>query len=276
MMGEDKGPTSMRSINLLSAIAVFLMTGGPIQSATSASPPTISVYPARTFVKIKPGENYSGFYIIKNPSNQTLSVKVWAEDWTHIGQGRSKESPDAWLTLSHRDVIIPPGEESKITYEVKFSSDITGEKLSQVFFEPSYLDSPSGMIKARNGVLIIAIAKGTEKSELKLGSLKLVPKNQDHFLKLELSNLGNVHLKWQARIVLLDHHGQESGQAEIKSPKSLLTGETQSYFGKIENYSATDPQQLSAKIKISYGIENDIDLQQEMILPVSVEEPAIP
>jgi hypothetical protein len=258
---------------LLSSFFIFLILGhislNIILEASTSSPPTISVYPGRTYVQIKPGRIYRGFFLITNKSDELIKVKVLAEDWTLMGQGKYGD-PKAWIRFPTKEFKISPRKEYRITYRIKFLRNISGEKMAQIFFEPSRASGEGSFIVTRTGVLVIAVAKGTEK--LQLGNLaikRIAGENPENAkIELQIANLGNVHAQWNAEVKIIDSKEIEVGRANIKSTQSLLTGESKRFLGTVENYNALGSEDLKAKITLNYGIENNSEKKEEFLVPV--------
>jgi hypothetical protein len=256
---------------LFSSFFIFLILGhsslNTILEASASSPPTISVYPSRTYVQIKPGKIYRGFFLITNKSDELIKVKVLAEDWTLMGQGKYGD-PKAWIQLQAKEFTIPPKKEHRIPYRIKFPRNISGEKMAQIFFEPSRASGEGSFIVTRTGVLVIAVAKGTEKLQLGNLAIKRISSQDSEKIELQIANLGNVHAQWNAEVIIIDSEGIEVGGVNLKSTQSLLTGESKRFLGKVENYNASGSRDLRAKVILTYGIENSTEKKEEFLIPV--------
>jgi hypothetical protein len=140
--------------------------------------------------------------------------------------------------------------------------------MAQIFFEPSRALGEGSFIVTRTGVLVIAVAKGTEKLQLGNLAIKRISSPDSEKIELQIANLGNVHAQWNAEVKIIDSEGIEVGGANLKSTQSLLTGESKRFLGKVENYNASGSGDLRAKVTLTYGIENSTEKKEEFLIPV--------
>ncbi len=226
-------------------------------------PPVISVKPARTQVFVQPGSHYDGNFLIVNQSDQAIQVVLEAEDWTEIAQGSRIKGMPGWLQFDKLEVSIVPNKTERISYRLALREDANGVKMAQIFFVPSYLDKQT-FIKTRMGVIIQAIAQGTEKNEISNAQIEIEPINATNAIAyLSLANTGNTHLIWYAEIKLKDMSGRPKGSAMIRPGKTLLAGQTTTIKTPLENYSPITPDNAMTDIILHYGIQKDDEYQKK-------------
>lgn len=233
---------------------------------------SLSVSPSRTFLKVIPGKGYEGFWILKNTSVKPIKITLLEEDWTELGANKKVGKPDSWLKIPLKEISLQPQEEKKITYKIRLSRGMKGEKLAQVFFDPAYLSDEGSFLHTRTGVLVIAVAKNTEKIELGNFEFKVVTqeKTGKSHLDFKMDNLGNVHTKWKALIDLW-FNGKKIESFVLQPPQSILTGESKHFSAPIKQKDLPS-EGIKAKTTLCYGLENDSDLKKEFTIPVTIKK----
>lgn len=252
-------------------IAVLLRDTAPAENLPT-SQPHISVYPARTFLELKTNESYKGTFLITNESSETIKVRVVAEDWSELGKEVRSGNPEGWLTFEKPELLIQPSQKANLSYKILLPPETKGQKMAQVFFEPTYDLPGTGPLLTRSGVLITALAKGTEK--LQIGNIRATlsytQKSHKPSLELTLQNLGNVYLKWQADLQVMDSKNNLIGENRFQSVQSLLKGETKTSIATLTEALPKNKKNLVAKISLQYGMQNITEANETLVVPVEV------
>lgn len=235
----------------------------------NASTPVISVRPARTLIYVKPGETYTGNFLITNKEEKKVTVAVVGEDWTLMAQ-KKREKNLQWITLSKEKCTIGGLKTKRVGFKISVPHDAKGEKIAQIFFEPSFDDAPEGMLKTRMGVIVIVIVSGTERVDMGLPTVSLVKTDESHAaVRVRLENFGNVLLKWSADVSVTDAEtGKDMGKAVISGSRSTLPGESRQIGGPLKGYVAKNSGNLTATVTINYGIGKDNEQKKTFVVPV--------
>lgn len=236
--------------------------------------PQISIKPAKTIINVIPGKTYNGHFLIFNLSDEEVSVDVTGEDWTEIYLNNRKKGIPDWLKINEIHFNIQPQKTHRLNYLIQMPSDTQGQILSQIFFSPLYTEPKPSSFSTRLGVLVLAIADGTQ--ILEFGNEKLTlsynESEQKFEYNFELINTGNVLIsEWSAGIQLMsDDHILDS--FNIDSAKSLMP--TKSYTEThILNSFSPNSERLSAKITYHMGIHNKAENTQTKTINIEYKIP---
>ena len=242
--------------------------------ASVANPPKTSIKPSRSVLFIKPGETYDGSFFVTNEAEKAISVRVFAEDWTEMSKNKRVRDFEGWLTLEEKQIIIESSKTKQVKYQILLPEDIAGEKLAQVYFQPSYNDGTKSTIKTRTGVLVVVIVEGTELIEIGEPTLALIKEDEESTPQviLGMKNKGNVLLRWKTMISLKDNNTNKIiGKAILEGQNSLLPETSKEIQGKLDDYISSHSDDLSAEIVVHYGIQSEKENKKEFTVPVRTD-----
>ena len=175
----------------------------------------ITVSPAVVEISVSPGTQTNGFYIVKNPLNKKILVKVKAE--TFSGKNVSK-----WLQLSPTKFELSSGESKKVKYTVNIPNDTKGEISAKVYFDQLPVKDKNTLggaaIIPRIGSAFYVSVKGTEIISAQLNKLDIKQTSSKFLLSTEIMNKGNVHLRFYYDIEIYN----DKGENILATPKSPL------------------------------------------------------
>ena len=176
----------------------------------------ITVSPAVVEISASPGIQTNGFYIVKNPLNKKILVKVKAE--TFSGKNVSK-----WLQLSPTKFELSAGESKKVKYTVNIPNDTKGEISAKVYFDQLPVKDKNTLLGGatiipRIGSAFYVGVKGTEVISAQLNKLDIKQTSSKFFISTEIMNKGNVHLRFYYDIEIYN----DKGENILATPKSPL------------------------------------------------------
>jgi peptidoglycan hydrolase-like protein with peptidoglycan-binding domain len=184
---------------------------------------------------ITPGRSYEGSIDIDNSSDTAQEVKAYQSDYFFYADGSTlygepgdlPRSNARWMSLSPKQVTIPPKETVTINFIIQVPDDatLTGTYWSLVMVEPVPLSSPESTSSdakpglgvnqvLRYGVQIVTQVGETGTRQLKFSQLKLVVENGKRSLLADVENSGERWLKGSFYLDLYDAKGGYVGKFE--------------------------------------------------------------
>ena len=157
---------------------------------------------------IAPGETESGQIRIENPSENTVNVKVYLEDWLYVAPGNgdkkfmpagtSERSCASWITFAPSEFNMPAFSSQVISYSITMPEDIREGRYAVMFFETQPgTASEKGvnvMVATRVGTLLYVHPKGFIDRSALLSNLLFTKNYTDSSLdiSLDFKNTGNI------------------------------------------------------------------------------------
>ncbi len=188
-----------------------------------------------------PNIAYTGSIEVENPSDQTLIVKVNAEDWLYSGAfDGSKEffPPDStrfscadWISFFPANFVMTPFSKQKLNYTVKTPDALQHGYYAVLFFEsqlgkPDLKEGVGVNLIVRIGTLFYIEPQGSTKREAEISnlSLKTGTKGKNLDVSLDLKNTGNVDITTESSFSIIDSKGIVFARGEF-NPAYTLPGD---------------------------------------------------
>ena len=184
----------------------------------------------------EPGDTYHGSIYIKNAGNEDAKVRVYQTDFLFFFDGTNKygepgEDPRSnadWFTLSPKELIVPPGQTSEVSYivEVPAEESLTGTYWSMVMVQDVQDDnrepgvSEKGKIKVslsetiRFGIQMITNIGDTGTRKLNFLNTKLLKEKQSIILQIDAENTGQRKLSTLLYAEFYNENGKHTGRFE--------------------------------------------------------------
>ncbi|TFG81179.1 MAG: hypothetical protein E4H20_10360 [Spirochaetales bacterium] len=184
---------------------------------------------------VAPGHSYNGIIDIANTSAETQEVKVYQSDLFFYADGTVDygepgglpRSNARWMSLSPRQLLIPPRESATVHYIIQVPDDatLTGTFWSLLMVEPIPLASPESTRPGakpgvgvnqvlRYGIQIVTQVGESGTRQVKFSQLKLVAENGKRSLLADVENTGERWLKGSFNLDLYDSNGGFVGRFE--------------------------------------------------------------
>ncbi|MCG8429634.1 MAG: hypothetical protein MJA29_00445 [Candidatus Omnitrophica bacterium] len=195
-----------------------------VTAQVAAYAATVQINPTKIRLAVSPGAVKSGVIEVKNPSEESLVVKTYVQDFRYTDErdgtkefftpGLTPTSCAEWISTSLNEFVIPPKGSQSISYTVRVPDDASGGHYAVLFFEtllsePQMSDSAYLGVVVRIGSLFFIEPEGTIKRQAELGDLLVTrADNQEPFrVSMELTNTGNVDITTEASFALMDAEG---------------------------------------------------------------------
>lgn len=193
---------------------------------------TVRINPTKVRLIIPPGESKSGIIEIENPSEESVIVKAYLQDWVytplHNGtkeffpSGTTALSCAAWIGVSLSEFVIPAFGRQKINYTVKVPADAQGGHYAVFFFESLLQEqkvkkfTDLGVV-VRIGALFYIEPEGNIKRWAEVKNLMLENKQKDKILgvNLDFENTGNVDITCKGTFHIMDKLGMVVARGEF-------------------------------------------------------------
>ena len=177
---------------------------------------------------VVPGGLYEGSIEVSNPGIETQEVKAYQTDYFFYSDGTNlygepgglPRSNARWMTLSPRQIIVPPGETIAFKFSIQVPDDATlkGTYWSMVMIEPIPLSSAESTLAPvqsgvgiaqvlRYGVQIITQVGRTGAKQIKFNALSLVAEGGKRSLVADVLNTGEQWLRGKFSVDLYDSTG---------------------------------------------------------------------
>ena len=191
---------------------------------SSAHAVTLRTNQSKVRVIALPGEAQAGSIEVENPSEATLIVKVFTEDWkytaVHDGSkdflpaGTTGNSCAEWISFFPPEFILTPFSKQKVNYTVKTPKDLLTGHYAVLFFQTSIgkpdLKEGVGMnVNIRIGTLFYVEPKGLTRRQAECNDFSVRTKPEDSSLQItfDLKNTGNIDIMSFANFNLIDKKG---------------------------------------------------------------------
>jgi hypothetical protein len=180
------------------------------------------------------GSSYEDRIEIQNNGDKPEEVKIYQTDYLFYADGRYiygdpgkiRRSNALWITFSPKLLTVPPKETLAVSYTVKVPADkgLIGTYWSIIMIEGIPEESPeSSSASSKNVQLgirelfryalqVITNIGNTGTRSIKFLSTKLVKKDAQQYLEIDVENTGERGLRSQIRVELYDPDGNYSGK----------------------------------------------------------------
>jgi len=193
---------------------------------------SVRVNPTKIRLTVSPGESKSGIIEVENPSDESLVVKAYLQDWSYASsQNGSKDFSAAgvtplscadWINVSLSDFVIPASGKQNINYTVKVPVGAQGGHYAVLFFEsllakPTLKESAELGVVVRIGALFYIEPAGTINRLAEISNPVLEKDPQDKSLKisLDLKNTGNTDITASGTFHIMDQEGMILARSEF-------------------------------------------------------------
>lgn len=244
----------MNYIYVILVLIWFFITPQYIYANIGVSPGVIEIIS-------EPGKKGTGYLYIKNQGSNKQVIVLSIEDWWKKETGLDAPQNKDWLKITpNPDKIlkIGPNKIKKIKINTFLDKDFLGETMAMLFIAGSdskAVSSKNLSIRTRQGVAIYAIAKGTERIENEIISIKSNFVNTSSGptvgFTLVIKNTGNVHVRPTGKIIIYSNNKQ-IGEAQIQSGWPVFPNRKQE-FNAVLNIYSLESGIYSGKVIIDYG-----------------------
>jgi len=183
-----------------------------------------------------PGNSYEGSIEVNNPGEEEQEIKVYQTDYIFYADGTVvygnpgdlPRSNARWITLSPKQVIIPPKETIAVHFTIQAPDDETlkGTYWSVIMLEPIAKGSPesSSPGSSRPSITVVEVLRyaiqvvtnfgesGTR--SIKFGQMRLTAEDGRRSLSVDVENTGERWLRGGLWIDLYDSDGKYVGKYE--------------------------------------------------------------
>ncbi len=214
---------------------IFAVFAVLLWAASSAQAATIRIDEARVRIEAAAGETKTGQIHISNPTDGTVTVKVYTEDWEYLDTGNGDKdffpagtlpnSASPWITYNPSQLTIEPFGRQTVDYTVAVPADAdasTGTRYSILFFETSLgmgqnEEGASVTVAGRIGSLFYVDIAGSIRREGKIKELTLTPGkgNRPAVIKTVFHNTGNTAVALEGEFVLMDFEGGVKARGKL-------------------------------------------------------------
>lgn len=204
---------------MLGFMFVFFMI-----AVTGSEAAILQVDPPKVFLTVPAGRSGSGKLTVRNPSEEAIKVKIYAQDWKysdlHDGTklffplGTLPLSCASWITFSLSELEIPAEGQQDIYYTVKVPQEASGGHFAVLFFESTMAKSiPAGNVSlglvVRLGAIFYVETAGNSVRTAKIDnfSIKKQSKSKPLEVGLDIINTGNTDIIAKGTLHLINKKG---------------------------------------------------------------------
>lgn len=223
--------------------------------SASASAATIRIDEARVRLDMKAGETKTGQVHITNPTDATVTVKIYTEDWEYLDTGNGDKdffpagtlpnSASSWITYNPSQITIEPFGKKSVDYSVSTPAEVgEGTRYSILFFETALgegknEEGASVTVAGRIGSLFYVDIAGTVRREGKIEQLKFSPGkgNRPAVINTVFKNTGNTAISLEGEFVLMDAAGEVKARGKmspIYSREGATVSQETEWAGRLE------------------------------------------
>ncbi|MBP9733330.1 MAG: hypothetical protein KBD07_03020 [Candidatus Omnitrophica bacterium] len=202
-------------------------------AAAPAAATTIRIDEARVRLEMTPGETKAGQIHISNPTDGTVTVKVYTEDWEYLDSGNGDKdffpagtlpnTASPWITYNPSLLVIEPFGKQTVDYTIAVPSAVDGgTRYSIMFFETSLgvgqnEEGASVSVAGRIGSLFYVDIAGTVRHEGKIELLEFTPGkgNRPSVIRPVFKNTGNTSLTVEGEFMLIDAEGAAKARGKL-------------------------------------------------------------
>jgi len=172
-----------------------------------AAPPVgaLSVSPTVVELRLAVGATAQGAFQVVNDTQSPVTLSVEVESLAPASY--APLSPDQWLQVSPATLTLAPRQQAEVAYVVVVPHDLSGELAAEVVFVQHVSSGSATGLQVRFGMAVYISIAGTERLQLKAGSLRL-QNGQPPTVLIPLTNDGNVHCRPEGSVVVRNGHGE--------------------------------------------------------------------
>jgi P pilus assembly chaperone PapD len=211
-------------------------------------------------------------------SNAKVYVKVYPSDFTINEEGSLrfyepgiiKNSVSPFIRINPTFFKLEPNEEKWIRFTVKMPKNFNGELHGMIFFQtvPSGIEKARGhqvFLSTRLGAVVYASAKGktTKIAEISDFYLKENSKNGSIEYSILLKNEGNVHIRPEGNLRILNKKGKKITDVKINEYASPVLREKLRIF-KGEIGKNLTPGKYRIITEINYGGKENLEAEKSI------------
>lgn len=221
---------------------------------TCASAATIRIDEARVRIELAPGETKTGQVHVSNPTDGTVSVRVYTEDWEYLDTGNGDKdffpagtlpnSASPWITYNPSQLTIGPYGKDVVDYTITAPAGVEGgTRYSILFFETALgvgqnEEGASVSVAGRIGSLFYVDIAGTVRREGSIELLTFTPGrgNKPAVIKTVFKNTGNTAIVLEGEFVLMDADGSVKARAKLNpiySREGSTTSQESEWAGRL-------------------------------------------
>lgn len=233
---------------ILPAMIAALFSAAPVCAAT------IRIDEARIRIEMAAGETKAGQIHISNPTDSTVSVKVYTEDWEYLDTGNGDKdffpagtlpnSASPWITYNPSQLTIEPYGKKTVDYSVTTPAAVDeGTRYSILFFETALGEGKNEEganvnVAGRIGSLLYVDIAGTVRREGKIEILKFTAGrgNRPAEIKVAFRNTGNTSVVLEGEFVLMDPDGTVKARGKLNpvySREGSVSSQTTEWAGRL-------------------------------------------
>ncbi len=201
-------------------------------SLSLAQGATVRINPTKIRLIVPPGVSKSGEIEIDNPSEDSVIVKSYLEDWayTALHDGTKSFFPantlslscSNWITTSLGEFVVLPFGKQIVHYTIKVPEGSQGGHYSALFFEsllskPEFRETAQLGVVVRIGALFYIEAEGATRREAAISDFSLKKESDTLPLEVgaELTNTGNVDITSAGTFHIMDKQGMIYARGEL-------------------------------------------------------------
>jgi hypothetical protein len=198
---------------------------------------TLRINPTKIRLAIPPGESRSGVIEVENPSDQTIVVKSYLQDWAYtslhdgtkefFASGTTGFSASGWISTSLSEFVIPAYGKQNINYTVKVPAKAEGGHFAVLFFESllsggSVRETQGLGVMVRIGALFYIEPQNTIKHWAEISNLNVQKKSPGPLeLSLDFKNTGNIDITAQGTFHIMDKTGMVLARGDFNDCYTL-------------------------------------------------------
>lgn len=219
----------------------LMLAASLLAAATPLFSQSLALAPAQIVEDFKPGVPFEYSLTVDNKGTQAVELHVQITDFWYNDKneklfgapGSSPRSAANWIQFVPETFQVAGGASQKMRAIITPPADATGGHYAVLFVESKPVasgketeDGRRMFTNMRIGCLVLLTAQGTEKYNLHLEQISLLPPTNNQGLKLSffLDNESNTHVFPQARLAIVNPEHKLIGKAE--SPvKRFLPGQ---------------------------------------------------
>ncbi len=215
--------------------------------ATEGQEETFSYFSYR----VSPASIFNDEALVMNSGNKTVTLKIYSADaitaqnggtgFVEFGQQARGMSSGAhtWVRLAESEVVLGPGEERIIPFEVNIPADASpGQHIAGLVVEgepeTTGVDTESGVeVKTvhRVGVAVVMDVDGEKTSGLKINNISLYQQNEEGTtFAVDLSNTGNIFLRPKGFFIVSDRNAERIITTTPLNFDTILPGDSAIFF----------------------------------------------
>jgi hypothetical protein len=201
----------------------FIGTALAMAAAVAVSGVGLQITQIEFVLTVEQGTSYQLTFAVRNDSEAPQVVSLYLGDWDRDINGVNRFYPvgtiprslSPWLSLSHTQLPLAPGEAREVTVTLTIPSPdqqtLAGTYWGIIFVQgeprPVRREGATVMAIERFGVKVYATIAGTEQPSGEVKGLEFIP--QEDGLKVEVlyQNTGNVHSWVEGVVEVVDRTG---------------------------------------------------------------------